>query len=117
MKFFVDAQLPLQLCTFLTSKGFDTIHTESLSLRDRTPDTEIRILVDKEERILITKDFDFINSYRLLNSPKKLLFVTTGNIHNRDLLSLFEKNIVYIIEGFASYDLLELSREELITHN
>lgn len=117
MKFFIDAQLPHQLCKYLISKGFDAIHTDNLPLQDRTPDLDIRILADNEERILITKDFDFMNSHRILSSPQKLLFVTTGNIHNKELLYLFEKNFSLILESFDTYKLLELTREEIIIHN
>ncbi len=50
-----------------------------------------------------------MDSYRIQSSPKKLLFVTTGNIRNKDLISLFEKKIDLISEAFQKYTLVELS--------
>jgi len=45
------------------------------------PDIEIRTVADSEMRIVITKDYDFLDSYYFQNSPKKLLQITTGNIN------------------------------------
>ena len=80
MKFFIDAQLPYQLCNLLREKGYDVMHTDDLLTKERTSDSVIRSVVQKDKRILITKDSDFENSFYLQHSPKKLLMVTAGNI-------------------------------------
>ena len=49
-------------------------------------------------------------------NPKKLLVVRTGNIKNRDLIRLFEKNIERIESLFKRYVLIEMNRSELIIH-
>ena len=59
MRFIVDAQLPKRLSHFLVSRGFDSIHTLELPLRNLTPDGEIIGICERENRIVITKDSDF----------------------------------------------------------
>jgi predicted nuclease of predicted toxin-antitoxin system len=93
MKFLVDAQLPVRLSHLLKSMGHDAIHTKELALKNATPDTEINTLSIREQRIVITKDSDFWDSFYISQEPCKLLFVTTGNISNKELESLFVKNL------------------------
>lgn len=116
MKFFVDAQLPYQLCNLLKEKGYDTIHTDDLPSKERTRDSAIRAVVQKEKRILITKDSDFENSFYLQRSPKKLLMVTTGNIKNKELFALVVNNIEQIVKMFKLYDLVEIDNYTIIGH-
>lgn len=63
MKFLVDAQLPVRLARFLQTSGYDTIHTRDLLLQNATSDTDINAISIQQNRILITKDADFINSF------------------------------------------------------
>ena len=116
MKFLVDAQLPHRLKEFLQIRGHDVIHVNDMPNRESTTDNEIRVLANLQERIVITKDTDFFDSYILHYSPKKLLWVTTGNIKNVELLSLFEKNFDQIIELFDTFSLVELNNDDLIGH-
>lgn len=116
MKFLVDAQLPLLLANWLLEKGFDTLHTNDLPDGDETQDGYIRAVADAEDRIVITKDSDFYDSHLLLKQPRRLLLITTGNLKNRQLLDLFRQNLPEIIRLFASYDLIELTNDEIIAH-
>jgi predicted nuclease of predicted toxin-antitoxin system len=65
MKFLVDAQLPYLLKTWLIQRGHDVLHTDDLPNQERTGDSEIRILSQSEDRIVITKDYDFVDSHVL----------------------------------------------------
>ncbi|WP_420148070.1 DUF5615 family PIN-like protein [Spirosoma sp.] len=116
MKYFIDAQLPYLLAEILRNKGFDIIHTDDLPEKDETSDTVIRQLAALENRIVITKDSDFQDSYLLFKQPPKLLLVTTGNIKNRPLLDLFRRAIPAIDELFGRYSFIELNNEEVIVH-
>jgi predicted nuclease of predicted toxin-antitoxin system len=116
MKFLVDANLPSRLALKLRSLGFDTLHTDDLPNKERTTDKEIRKTSVEENRILITKDSDFFDSHLILGVPGKLLFITTGNIVNSDLLELLEKNFATIARLFEIYDLIEVNRREIIGH-
>lgn len=91
MKFLVDAQLPKSLAVFLLEKGFDAIHTLELPNRNATKDSEIRLLSIQDERIVISKDADFYDSYTAKQEPHKLVYLTIGNLSNKDLLKIFDK--------------------------
>ncbi len=97
-------------------KGFDTLHTDDLPNKEKTTDTEIRLLSIEEDRIVITKDSDFLDSYFVKGVPPKLLLISTGNIKNQHLLSIFEKNIGRVVELFQQYKLIEMDNIEIIVH-
>ena len=116
IKFIVDAQLPYSLASMLKTKGFDVVHTDDLPNKERTTDNEIRIVAAEENRIVITKDNDFFDSYILAKSPSRLFLISTGNIINKDLFALFEKHLDLVITGFETYTFLELTNDELYAH-
>ena len=116
MKFLVDAQLPVRLAVFLQSAGYDTIHTKDLPLQNATPDTEINSLSLGENRIVVTKDRDFLDSFLIRQEPHKLLLVTTGNIPNNELMALFANNLFELIKLFEGHSVIEMSRNSIIVH-
>ncbi len=116
MKFIVDAQLPKFLSDFLNQKGFDSIHTLELPDRNNTTDKQIAALAKKENRIVISKDIDFLESFLLKEEPKKLISIKTGNISNQQLLHLFENNLEAIILMISRSNLLEISKTEIAEH-
>lgn len=91
MRAIVDAQLPKSLSELLSTFGVDSKHTLDLPEKNATPDDENIRIADRETRIVITKDSDFLDNYILHGSPNKLLIVSTGNISNQILIQLFEK--------------------------
>lgn len=109
MKFLIDAHFPIRLKRWLIDDGHDAIHAEDLPQGSKTPDLAIIERAGLEDRIIITKDSDFIR-YRILSGkPDRLLMVTTGNIINRELLKLFERNFFRLKELFeAGYKVIEL---------
>jgi predicted nuclease of predicted toxin-antitoxin system len=116
MKFLVDAQLPRRLSERLAVHGHDSVHTLDLPNGNRTPDHEINRISIEQQRIVVTKDSDFVDSLLLRGEPWKLLVVATGNIRNADLLDLFDKNIVQIVDLFQSSTYVELTVDSLIVH-
>jgi predicted nuclease of predicted toxin-antitoxin system len=116
-KFLVDAQLPRRLARFMQAKGFDVIHTLDLPNANKTKDGVINALSLEEKRIVISKDEDFVQSFTLQSRPYKLLLLNTGNISNRDLLSIFEARLNEMAELFESCNYIELTREFLIIHS
>ncbi len=116
MKFLIDANLPFRLARSLTDKGYDIIHTDDLPNKDKTKDSEIRKISIDQNRIIITKDTDFLDSHLIQGIPSKLLLVTTGNIVNNLLIELFDKHFSIIIDLFDAYDLIELDNEQIIGH-
>ena len=77
----------------MSAHEIESIHTRDLPEKNAPPDSKIIRLADDENRIVISKDSDFLDNYILDGSPKKLLIVSTGNINNRNLIRLFEKNL------------------------
>jgi predicted nuclease of predicted toxin-antitoxin system len=63
MNFLVDAKLPVRLARFLQAAGHDTIHTKYLPQQNATTDAEINALSIQQNRIVITKDTDFLDSF------------------------------------------------------
>jgi predicted nuclease of predicted toxin-antitoxin system len=117
MKFIVDAQLPKKLSQLLRDKGFDSIHTLELPNNNATTDNEINQLSKKDSRVVITKDSDFLNSFYLNGLPYKLILVTTGNIKNSQLLSMFDNTIEKIIEILNTNNIVEINKNQIIIRN
>lgn len=111
MKFLIDEQLPAILADWLTSKGFDAVHALTLSTNKSLSDKEIRQWSMSEKRIVITKDEDFFNAYVFQKEPYKLIFLTTGNIKNRQLLDLFRANFDHILDLMEKQDIVELKKD------
>ena len=116
MKFIVDAQLPIRLSYLLKSLGHDSIHTKELLLRNATPDSEINIISLKEQRIVITKDTDFWDSFYVSQEPYKLLLITTGNVSNKELEAILLRNLEQLTELFIKYSLIEMNRYTVTVH-
>ncbi len=77
MKFLIDAQLPFDLKKNTVRKGFDFIHTDDLPNKELSSDIEIIKFTSASNRVIITKDSDFVDSHFLKSSLQKLLIVTT----------------------------------------
>ncbi|MFN8487087.1 MAG: DUF5615 family PIN-like protein [Caldilineaceae bacterium] len=116
MKWLIDAQPPKRLARLLQERGHDALHTLDLPEQNRTTDVVLNQLALEEERIVVTKDSDFVDSFLLTRRPPQLLLVSTGNISNRELEQLFLANLEQLSAGFALYDYIELSRQHLIFH-
>jgi predicted nuclease of predicted toxin-antitoxin system len=117
MKFLIDAQLPRRLVLRLRESGFEAIHTLDLPLGNRTTDSLINELSIRERYIVVTKDADFVNSFLLRQTPYKLLLISTGNIQNTELESLFLANLKKITEGFDLFSFIEIDRQSVIFHS
>jgi predicted nuclease of predicted toxin-antitoxin system len=108
MNFLVDAQLPRRMTGWLTAAGCDARHTLDLPDGNRTTDAQINDVADREQRAVVTKDADFVDSHILRGRPAKLLLISTGNISNRDLEALVVPLLADIIREFRTHSFLEL---------
>ena len=72
-------------------------------------------VAEKEDRIIISKDSDFYKYYLIHGIPKRILFITTGNIINKELLRLFELNFEAIENYFLSGSKIIEFNNSLIT--
>ncbi len=117
MNFLIDAQLPRLLALSLQELGHDASHTLDLENGNRTSDQAISSFADAHDAVVVSKDRDFLDSHLLNGSPSRLLMVATGNITNRQLLSIFKNHIVSIENAFAQASWVELNAEGLIIHD
>lgn len=69
MKFIVDVQLPKRLAVFLRERGYDAAHTLGLPRQNQTKETELNALSVAEQRIALSKDKDFYNSFTAKLEP------------------------------------------------
>ncbi len=116
MKFLVDAQLPRRLVYLLREAGHDAVHTLDLPDGNHTSDAEVLNVAASEQRVVVTKDADFVNSFLVARRPEKLLLVSTGNITNADLVALLLPNLAAMVAAFAGSDFVELTRTALVVH-
>ena len=63
MKFLADAQLPRDLVRHLQQAGHAALHTFDLPLGNRTPDRGIVAIAQRDGRVVVTTDADFVNSF------------------------------------------------------
>ena len=91
MKFWIDAQLPPKLASWLkVTFQVDAKSVKELGLRD-AEDIEIFNVARNQGAIIITKDSDFIELVTRNGTPPQILWVTCGNVTNRNLQRIFEK--------------------------
>jgi predicted nuclease of predicted toxin-antitoxin system len=114
VRFLVDAQLPRRVGGWLAAAGCDAVHTLDLPDGNRTTDQQVIELADREQRAVVTKDADFVDSHVLHARPAKLLLVSTGNISNRDLEALMVPLIPHIVREFQAHSFLELGRPGIV---
>ncbi|MFB3923957.1 MAG: DUF5615 family PIN-like protein [Terriglobia bacterium] len=90
MKLLVDNQLPLALADWFVSRGFDCLHVAALGLAEAT-DSSIWQFACREERIVISKDEDFLYLAKGTTSKAGFVWIRLGNCRTPFLLSVFER--------------------------
>jgi len=116
MKFLIDAQLPRRLAHRLRSEGHDALHTLDLAAGNRTPDETVASVTNSEDRVLVTKDADFVSSHLLKGQPRQLLLVSTGNTSNEELERMLSGNLPAIMQAFETSVFVELGRSSIVVH-
>ena len=61
--FLVDAQLPRRFCDWLRENGHDALHTLDLEMGNRTTDSDIILIADREGRAATPTFFDTAHSH------------------------------------------------------
>jgi predicted nuclease of predicted toxin-antitoxin system len=108
MNFLVDARLSRRMTAWLTAAGCGAVHTLDLPDGNRTTDEQINNMADREQRVVVSKDADFVDSHLLRGRPPKLLLISTGNISNRELEALMVPLIADIVREFQTNSFIEL---------
>ncbi|MEM6722627.1 MAG: DUF5615 family PIN-like protein [Bacteroidota bacterium] len=120
MKFIIDTQLPPRLARFLNrleNYQIEAIHTTDFEDGHLLADDKIIEIAIQDQRIIISKDSDFLENYLLRGAPPRILLLSLGNIRNQDLLQYFEENFALIHTQFdTGSQLLVCTRTEIIDH-
>jgi predicted nuclease of predicted toxin-antitoxin system len=104
MKIWVDAQLPPTLASWLQ----ETFQVEAFSLRDLglrdAKDIEIFTAAQQEGDglIIMTKDSDFVDLVCRLGTPPQILWLTCGNVTNRNLRQLLTETFLAALAELAN---------------
>ena len=96
----MDNQLPVALARWLAAQGADAVHVLDIGF-DGTPDTEIWTRAIGEERILVSKDEDFLHLANRVGDMGRLLWVRVGNCRTPALLARFAVEWARIQLAFA----------------
>jgi predicted nuclease of predicted toxin-antitoxin system len=104
------------MTAWLVEQGHDATHTLDLPLANRTPDAEITALAERENRIVISKDSDFVQSFLIEGRPPRLLLVSTGNIGNAELEKLVRARLRGITDAFTTHHFVEITADALVIH-
>jgi predicted nuclease of predicted toxin-antitoxin system len=88
MNIWVDAQLPPTLARWISENfSVETSAVRDLGLRD-AKDIEIFEAARIDNFVIMTKDSDFIDLVCRLGMPPQILWLTCGNVTNRNLRRL-----------------------------
>jgi predicted nuclease of predicted toxin-antitoxin system len=93
MKFICDVHISFKLVKHLNSLGHKALHVNDLLNKWHTKDSEISAYADLHDLILITKDYDFKNSFLVNGTPRKLIKVSLGNVSNSSLIEVIVGNL------------------------
>jgi hypothetical protein len=69
VKVLIDAHLPRSMADWFAQVGCDAIHTLDLPAGNRSTDREISRIAENEQRILSTKDPDFVDTHLHSGTP------------------------------------------------
>lgn len=99
MKFLVDNQLPGALAHWLKKRGVDAAHVLDLEL-GQSADRVIWQAAADEQRIVISKDEDFVILVSRPGDPGRLSWLRIGNCRIFDLIKRLESSWTWISEEF-----------------
>ncbi len=102
---------PHQLATTLKKRGQQAVHASELPAGHLSTDEAIIAFAEAERAVVVTKDADFIAAYQVKQLPKRLLYVTTGNIRNAELIFIFMRYLDMLCDELKDGGLVEMDRE------
>lgn len=106
MKIWIDAQLPPTLANWLTENfSLEASALRDLALRD-AQDMEIFAAARAEKVVIMTKDSDFIDLVCRLGSPPQILWLTCGNVTNRNLRQLLTATLPDALEQLRQGEMI-----------
>lgn len=101
MKLLVGNQLPLALAVHLRGWGFDCTHLLEIGL-DTADDITVWGHAIADERIVVSKDEDFLLLASRPGDRGRLIWVRLGNCRNAALLAAFDRTRDALLQAAAS---------------
>jgi len=106
MKVWIDAQLPPTLADWLNSTfALEALSLKDLGLRD-SKDIEIFEAARIANAVIMTKDSDFIDLVCRLGVPPRIIWLTCGNVTNRNLHQLLLKTLPEALEKLQQGEII-----------
>jgi predicted nuclease of predicted toxin-antitoxin system len=106
MKIWVDAQLPPTLASWLNSRfEVEALSLKDLGLRDAR-DIEIFEAARAANAVIMTKDSDFIDLVCRLCIPPQIIWLTCGNVTNRNLHQLLSKTLTDALDKLQQGEII-----------
>jgi predicted nuclease of predicted toxin-antitoxin system len=90
MKLLVDNQLPLALAIHLRARGHDCKHVIEIA-QDEATDATLWTFCTHDNRVLVSKDEDFVFLANRQGDKGRLIWVRLGNCRNPALLDAFDR--------------------------
>jgi len=117
MKFLCDVHISLRISKHIVQLGFESEHVNNILDGCNTKDSDIARFADMNKMILITKDRDFKNSFLLNQTPSRLIKVNLGNVSNKVLTQIFERNIEDIGRLYIASEkfMIEINQHGMLT--
>jgi predicted nuclease of predicted toxin-antitoxin system len=111
MKFLCDVHISYKIVNFLSDLGHEAIHVNMILDKWHSKDTAICKYADLNGLIVITKDYDFRDSFFLRKTPKKLIKINLGNISTNELIKSLS-DIMPALEriSVSSYFMIEIGK-------
>lgn len=98
MRFLVDAQLPVALARWLSSRGHPSEHVADCGLLEADDSRIWQFTVDSGLAI-ITKDEDFALRRNLARTGPTIVWVRKGNVRNAQLLAWFDDALPVLMDA------------------
>lgn len=111
MKFLCDVHISYGLVAHLKSIGLEAVHVNKILDGYNTSDKDICNYADQNDFVVVTKDFDFKNSFLVEGTPQKLIKINLGNLANMALIKLFSDQLMTILR-FKEYSSFMLEMDE-----
>lgn len=106
MKIWIDAQLPPTLASWISSNfDVEAVALREINLRD-AKDIEIFEAARTANVVIMTKDSDFVDLVCRLGIPPQILWLTCGNVTNRNLRQLLTLTLPAAIEQLQQGEMI-----------
>jgi predicted nuclease of predicted toxin-antitoxin system len=107
MIIWIDAQLPPTLATWIIETfGITALSLRELGLRD-AKDAEIFEAAKQQDNVVVmSKDSDFVDLVCRLGAPPQILWLTCGNVTNRNLRELLMATLPEAIAQFQQGEIV-----------